>query len=445
MKMRTRMYALLFFTFTILAAFAADDQNCDCPATAADRKFQKSCGPLPANMENIYGDAENCKAASGKSLGGIMNTVKSMQTKADIKSPKEVLDYMNCYASRNYDPDPFGVTAKKEKITNSFCEFKRAAPMIELAAKSAGLPFAVQACLYFRESQFYNESLSPAGAIGYVQFLPGAVKTMDEIISQTETEISDKIKENNTESAQAKKSLAEAQSSLAEVQNEIAAIKKKPAKQQDSAKLKKLKEQSGSLVKKVDRFKKDSIYLDTLATTFKAQLASRKVWDHYWKDTENPPKQIKNRSVECPQTAFVLSVMKQTYDANLLDGNFDNKFDYSHPENGRLSINGMSELNSSLLLAGAYNGGVSGLASKCGGIKVTKSLKEKDAFEKCLKKFPSTFEKVKDKKTKKVTTIEHKHESANYMTSIQACAKKGSSDPMTKFNAKNCEEFKCKK
>ena len=385
MKMRTWMCALPLIFNSFLGSIVANAyENCACPAN--DPIAKKSCGTTPAKINPfIFFETNACFSSPD-----VFNTSESMINSAigdlysvtNLKSKKEVLNYMSCYAERGYNPDPLNRTRAKESPVNLFCHYKTTlVPNIALAAESAGLSFAVQSCLYFKETQFISEAKSPKGATGYIQFMPDCIKKMNIVVGSTEESF--------------EKSILEFKNKLLEEEKKL-----------KSAKVKKEK-----LL-----LQKNINYFQGMIINNKAELAAKKVWSKYWEGTENPPHSINGKSVKCPQLAFALSVAKQTYDLNLLSGQNPDEIKVTKNNDHSISINKMDELDSEIFLAGSYNGGVAGLAKKCAEVK---------SLDECFKKYNKNSETL------------------NYMKSIRSCAERGSDKPMANFEKRNCGGFRC--
>ncbi len=399
--MLTRARASLIVVFSCLISvpsFADQEEmglvigtSCDCPGS--DPLANPGCGVVANGIQmNDFADPSSCNAttnALNRAMKSVFETTSFLRANSNLKSQEEVLDYISCYAERDYKPDPRYRMKNKWPRFNSFCHYKKTLlPQIALAAKVSGLPFAVQACLFFKESSFDPYALSNRGASGYVQFMPDTIKEMNAIVSTSLESLEKKIKDNEN-------LIVEAQEKL-----------------------------KGKISKKTQLLnQKNIIYYEALLVNLRAQFAAKKVWDKYWLGTPNAPESINKNSVRCPQHAFALSVVKQTYDLHFLNGKYDEKVNVNHPDDEALHINGMGERDSALFLAGAYNAGVAGLAEKCGGLK---------SLDACLKKFP------KPKPPKR-------NETRDYITSIRNCSTKDSTEPMTNMNPKKCEDYLCRK
>ncbi len=74
------------------------------------------------------------------------------------KSEKSLEHYFNCWR-------------KTDALQSDY--LKKYKPMIQAAATATDIPFAVLACLFFRESQWDPKAASGTGALGFSQFLEG--------------------------------------------------------------------------------------------------------------------------------------------------------------------------------------------------------------------------------------------------------------------------------
>ena len=369
--MRTLRYALMpliigCINFNPIASIAT---NCDCPTS--DPMAKKSCGPEPYKLKNNIFDSQNstdCNTNAKsftKTDHTAKQTIEALSTPPDTKSTREILDYLSCYRINN----------------KTFCHYKTTlASHISLAAESAGLPMAVQSCLFMRETGFQPNIVSLVGATGYVQFMPGIVHTLKNIISGSISSW--------------KKNIEDAKIELDNINKNI-------------------KEDKNII--KITYYKKEKAYEEALILTWNAKIKAKETWDNYWEGTKNPPSQISSTNLKCPQIAFALAAMKQTYDLGLLENLSVNEI--LKPNNQhKISINGMDVRDSAILLAGGYNGGIGSIGRRCSTSKT---------IDDCLKNFPEN------------------HETRKYMSSIRSCAKKNSTEPMSGDTKLNCESSKC--
>lgn len=365
--------------------------SCDCPGD--DPMENSSSWQDPKKLrENIF-STSSCapSSSSAKTAGAAMSSIRSVLEK-DLKTPDEILNYMSCYR-------------ENDKV---FCHFKNTlAKYISLSAESAGFPFAVQACLFFQESKFHPDAKSNIPrvtevevkkkdktgktitvkekqttyehAYGYIQFMPETITDIKPIISGSIKGWQDEIKEFKAE----------------------------------------LEKEKAKLPSRNPQVKANINYYETRINVREAKIEAKKVWDSYWDGTVKKPTEISLDDVKRPKIAFALSATKQTYDLALMD-----HVQFVRNKGNLISINKMKPGESAVFLAGAYNAGIAGLASKCGSVK---SLKE------CLAKY----------KTGSETWV--------HMSAIDRCSKKGSTESTIydrdkkKFETKkDCKAYECK-
>ena len=388
MKVEPKMPAFFVFFITVLllqpaVCFAKITTSCDCPP--ADPMLKKSGISEPKKLRDqvFYGKACATSAHGiGSSIQGLKSSLEDIKTPPNLKTPDEILDYMSCY--RESDEE--------------FCHFKNAlAPHIALAAESSGLPFSVQACLYFQESKFdpnakstipppkkkksakdkkvavskhgkKEKKAAARHAYGYVQFMPETIGQIEPIING-----SIQVWESN---------IRDAKASILEEENKL---KKHLSPEQH------------------DLSEKNINYHNAKINVWEAKVAARKVWDSYWDGTEKTPKDIKLADVKNPKIAFAISATKQTYDLGLMD-----HIEFKRAKNKSLRINQMDASDSAVFLAGAYNAGIGGLASRCGTVA---------SLDECLKIYELAGE-----------TNAFAKETWIHMSAIRRCSKKGSTE-----------------
>ena len=245
---------------------------------------------------------------------------KNEEAKLNLKSREEIEQYLSCDGGELPGPEK-----------DAYCHFRTTlSPLIELAATSAHLPYAVQACLFKKESQFsaHAESKS-AHAKGYIQFMDGTVKDMQ---VELKTQASDWLK-----------IMQEEKSSMAKF--------KAAGKQAD--------------------------YNETRAmyVAHYAHYRARLVWDQYWEGTANPPRTIDAKGVACQNTAFIAAAVKQTLDYFLFaKPDPDSIQDDEMPNLGSLDAR-----ESAVYLAGAYNLGKQKFGQICRNFL---------DVQKCIRKMP---------------------------------------------------------
>lgn len=365
--------------------------SCDCPDD--DPMENSSSWQDPKKLREKIFSTSKCAtpASSIKSASSTLSSIRSVLEK-DLKTPDEILNYMSCYR-------------ENDKV---FCHFKNTlAKYISLAAESAGLPFAVQACLFYQESKFHPDAKSNIPrvtevevkkkdktgktitvkekkttyehAYGYIQFMPETITDIKPIIS----------------------------GSIEEWQNEIKEFKAE------------LEKEKAKLPSNNPQVKANINYYETRINVREAKIEAKKVWDFYWDGTVKKPTDISLDDVKKPKIAFALSATKQTYDLALMD-----HVQFVRNKGNLISINKMKPGESAVFLAGAYNAGAAGLASKCGSVK---TLKE------CLAKYKAGSE----------TWV--------HMSAIDRCSKKGSEestvydrDKKAFETKKDCKAFECK-
>ncbi len=381
MKSRTLTFTLILTLASMLieptVSYAKLTTSCACPDD--DSMENSSSIPDPKKLrENIF-TTSSCNTNSIKGAGAAMGAIRRVLEK-DLKTPDEILNYMSCYREND----------------EVFCHFKNTlAKYISLSADSAGLPFAVQACLFFQESKFHPDAKSNIPrvtevdvkkknkkgklvtvkekkttyehAYGYIQFMPETIDDIKPIIS----------------------------GSIASWRNEIKEFKEE------------LKKEKAKLPSKDPQVKANINYYEARINVREAKIEAKKVWDSYWDGSVKTPTDISLDDVKKPKIAFALSATKQTYDLALMD-----HVEYVHNKGKPISINKMKAGESAVFLAGAYNAGVAGLAGKCGSVKSLKACLDKyetgsetwihmSAINRCSKKSPGSENMVWDRKDKK--------------------------------------------
>ena len=371
MKMRTRKCALvlLALVFCSLNPDTSLGSSCDCPSN--DPLAKKACGPEPQKLNKYIISSEKFNECIHP-LKALSKTSKLASQSIDLltaptgtKTQKELLDYISCYRPSD----------------QIFCHYKTTlAPHIALAAESAGLPTAVQTCLFMREAGFQPNLDSPVGALGYVQFMPGMVTELKTIIFGSVDDW--------------KKDIADAKAGLLKI-----------------AELLKNEKRDN----KIAAYKKDKKYYEALIPTRIAKINAKRTWDAYWQGSKKVPTQLGNQDLQCPQVAFALSAVKQTYDLGLIS-RFKVVDTVKENQRHMMSINGMNERDSAILLAGGYNAGIGSIGRTCGRVKT---------LEECLKLYPEN------------------RETRRHMSSIRSCSKKNSIEPMAGNRQMDCEASKC--
>jgi len=295
-----------------------------------DSMNRPQCGPYPAKVGfNAY----LSKMANACAMP-IMPPVTLFKISQPIlhrwsphKTEADVLNYMSCYR----EPGKVG--------DERFCHFKKTlSPLISLSSESAHLPYAVQACLIKRESSFKPTAGSSAGAFGYIQFMPGTEKTVNEVIS-----------------GDVKKWQAQLDRANAEIAEQTALLKKTT----DARARAKIRVRLNEW---------------TVSRGFaKSSLEARKAWDRFWEGTRNAPKKVSRQSESCPNLAFAMGMVKEIYDLYQIKN-----FEVYRNLDGSPTIGSMGEFDSAIFLAGAYNSGVGAFGRVCGG---TKTLQD------CIRRF----------------------------------------------------------
>lgn len=297
-----------------------------CPMT--DKFAKQKCGPTPVKL--------NQKTYSNECFLPVTPTFSTFFTPQDIegilypeaKTPSEVLDYMSCYRASD----------------DRFCHFKTSlAPAIELASKSAGLSFAVASCLYKQESQFYPSAVSAAKASGYVQFMPGAITEMNQVLKGS-------INEWEAQVANAKQNMKENEALLAKTKD---------------------KKARAIIQRRLN-------YNDGTLRSAGSKIAARKVWDNYWQGTKNAPKQVKLADTACTNIAFAMGAAKQVMDLVRMRGIEEDQL-----ENGTRVIGEMNPVDSQIFLSGAYNVGITSFANRCG---------DTEGLDECMSQFSKKHE-----------------------------------------------------
>lgn len=406
-------------------SFAKLSNDCSCPkgdTVEVEENFSKV--PEPKKLkENLFSSSDCENTGVSKAFHTLKKTMNAIKTPEGLKNPDEILDYFSCYRADD----------------EQFCHFRKTlSSYIALASESSGLPFAVQACLFYQESKFNPnaESDIPTGemittvvkdkkgkkvkvtkekiehANGYIQFMPETITEIEPIISG---------------------SMQEWQNKIANAEDNI----KKEESLKKSSKSENVKKRSEENIR----------YYETMIVTWEAKIEARKVWDSYWDGTTDaPPTQISKIDLKNPRDAFALAVTKQTYDLALMNhvsyryykvdrsGKFNKKAKTNQDDlkDQFLQINGkMKAGESAILLAGAYNAGRAGLASKCGAATALKQCL--DIYEKASKK--GNFAR----------------ETWIHMSAIDRCSKKGSTESTiydrTKGafeKKKDCKGYECK-
>lgn len=433
-----------------MQSFAAADENsdtqsivgCECPAI--DSLASPSCGPEPKKLKTkFFEDQKDSCENTSNPVSGSMRLVagKAVEALDNMKSPVETLSYLNCY--------------KDPSSSKKFCHYKNTlASHIALAAESAGLPFSVQSCLFFRESGFNSQARSPVGAMGYVQFMPDTLDSIKPIIVGSIEDWEEDIADANKDLVEPREKLAIEMSKQEKIdalnvrkKHDTSEIKRidtellKPQTPQKKILLKDerekfqndLKAVNGELAiaplpnrSKMTSYKKKINYYETLINTWSSKIAAKRVWDRYWEGTSKMPTKFSNESLKCPQVAFALAAVKQTYDLGLINSLSTSWNPETIAKDGgkfAITINGMDERDSAIMLGGAYNAGIGGLAGRCGAAAT---------LDECAKKFPKGKE----------TWV--------YMHSVRNCAEKNGTESM-RYNSKtgkwigkkDCEATKC--
>ena len=349
-----KVLALIFFTFLSWMQLALAG-DCLCPPSTSAKK---SCGPIPAKYDKNYGK-HPCQSR------GFLEDLK--QLVSTDKSPNETLSYIRCYSD------------SKE----SFCHYKRdLAAFIGLAAESSKLSPAVEACLVMRESQFKFNEVSNKDAHGYVQITSNTITDLNNIVLLNTQKLSEQLK------AYPK-----------EIMSLISKLNEKGLTQEQLVK------RQGDL---------DSLVAEARRT--RSQYFAKSVWDKYWHGGK-APSSISTQSTGCPQVAFALMAMKQTFDLyQMQDVNLKNYAD------GSFTVGDMNETDSAIFLAGAYNIGRIPFAKACAPKIPYRTL---GTLQDCMNQFNP------------------KSETYLHMKSIQSCALRFSDQPMNGDQQRNCKESAC--
>lgn len=452
--LRLLLTSLLLTASAFPLAFAGSDPLApDCACAGSDPRASKDpvCvryKPVKA-VQNCFdgrGADETCAdplsqvAPEASKLHGLVGE--------DIKSFAETRDYISCYRG------PFGGFRSGNE---QYCHFKKTlAPYIRLAAESAGLRPALMACLVKAESEFWSKADS-GPAQGYPQFTEGTRLTINNILfnmTRASIEATIRTRQAAVDALQARLDAADlelepidavleplklvAREQERDVARATAALRKKP---RDAALKKELtstrqallstrKEIAAEQKKAGSRLYKRNVIRAEIAglkEDLRAAVAQRKVkevWADYWEGSKPVPTQVDLKSVQCPRIAFAVAAVKKIHDLHAL---FDEE-DIERTPQGRYKVKGLSELETGLYLAGAYNAGYGGFEDKC----------DPDRIGRCL-------------------DIRHrpprlKEETSKHMVAVDHCARTGSTKPgrwdWRKFKApedKNCEAFKCGK
>jgi hypothetical protein len=364
---------LQFLVVATLANFSnaslsfADAGNCACPNT--DSLSKPKCGPIAEKLKTSADKVDPlCAPTLSHSWSQSVLFIKSAKKAySEVKSPDEVLNYMNCYRPE-----------KDER----FCHYKKTlAPIIELAAESSRLPFAVQACLFRQESDFSPTARNKkSGALGYIQFMDGTEDDVNPIIQGTQAKFT------------------------AQIQSAEAGIKK----------YKKLVAQAKTTKTRLS-MKRQLNTAIALRAIAKGHLEARKVWERYWEGTKNIPKSVKFEDSKCQNLAIIMSSVKQVYDLYLMQWK---GIDLEEGGDGGREVNGMSATDSAIFLAGGYNLGIYSFSKKCS---------ETRSIQACEKKFPEG------------------HETRKHMAAIDRCARKDSWKPLSGRDSdqKDCTKSRC--
>ncbi len=338
------------------------------PATGAEVFFYKK--PV-TNIKNI--NVPDCQSSSNLD-DFYSNVVKQplsnklfenfLQSRSKLKSDEELDQYLNCYA------------------TGRFCHFQtQLKDYIKLASHVSGLPYAIQVCLFAKESGLDPYAKSPVGASGYCQFMPCATTQVNKIIR-----------------GNWQKKINETKELIKKYENKINKLKKIQKPNRSTKR---------ELLSATANLNKLSAELDV----YFAYSDAKSVWGDYWKG-QKAPSNFNWRHLHCPHAAFIGSVVKQVFDAHLFGLKNDRDtttVDKSFYGRSGFRIGSMSVNETSLFIAGTYNAGVAGFSSFCGTAK---------NIEECLNIYKKRF---KGKKS----------ETADYINAIGTCAQKDNWNSMS--------------
>ena len=318
MKMRLP-YMTLMFVLLNFSAYAAITTSCDC--SAKDPIAKSKCGPEPKKLNsNIFLPPLTCGIPTiAKVMQESVRSCMNSDVPKNTKTNDELLDYISCYRPND----------------ETFCHFKTTlAPHIALAAESAGLPFAVQACLFYRESGYEpdvrstipREGQDSLHAKGYIQFLEGyTITTVDKntkvekttkvtstvsdmntiiqgSISDWKQEISDFEKSDQAEIEKlnhVKQAVADAEEVVAQDAKNLHEATKSIKKDLIKAANMALAEDR-KVLKEAKRIEKIRVgpmqaainYIETRRDIRKAYIAAKEAWDKYWEGTASPPTKV---------------------------------------------------------------------------------------------------------------------------------------------------------
>ncbi|MBU6154737.1 MAG: transglycosylase SLT domain-containing protein [Bdellovibrionales bacterium] len=388
-------FSLLMFLIFGQYGFAG---NCDC---AKDPLAKNGCGPKPVKMSDTTPFSKYACTIDHVSTtlprswfeNLIKETNEDLDSNFSSKSKLDLINYLSCH----------------RETDAQFCHFtKSLSPYVAYACEVTNFPLSVQSCLFMKESSFDPKAKSSDGALGYAQLMPETMKDLDKCFSSTPSEWTKKI---------------------AEVEKEISALK--------AGKLPKDNKNAALKMK------------ETTLLIYRARRKVRELWESYWEGTKDGEpcrygsKPVRGREnsclkmemATCYRYAPILSMLKQTLDANMIAASFLEEDYDGDPSNDkdstkevirrksddRLIVNGMSDMDSALFLTGAYNYGAPGFAKKCG---------DKTTMKSCIESFPVT------------------HETRKHLQGIRNCAQNGSGLPIQdpynpKAIRKNCDQKRC--
>jgi hypothetical protein len=341
-KILTFLFGALALVFGPLAN--TKEFTCDCPTP-----FNHSdtiCAPTPRRVEiiekalpKVTRDPLACGKEGSYSgiefplsrVGELKSVSRAIETSTShgMKSYKDTIDYASCYR------DVIGKGDQKD-ATLSFCEFRdKLAPLIMLSAQASGLPFAVESCLFKRESEFSRSVTSPVGAKSYGQFMPSTITQINHALF--DEQVPDPSDPKN------KKIYKFLPFSQLEMDLKNA--------QQDFRRAEK-----NAGIHSIELSSKKKA-LDELYTKWQ----SRKIWEIYWSGTPQAPKSATPHMISCPNAIFVLANMKEV--SEIYNGA---KFDPFNMKPKTLPTWGhMDSFETAVAITGSYDMNPDAFKKKC--------------------------------------------------------------------------------